>query len=219
MLKIYGLYRSRATRPLWLLGELGVPFAHVPVTQAYKLADPLAADAPLNTLSPAFRALSPAGAIPVIEDAGFVLAESLAITLYLAKKHGGPLAPADPQEEALMLQWALYGTTAIEEPALEISFAYARGEAETEAGRARIAAAEGKLLRPLAVLEAHLATTGQIVGDRFTVADLNMAEIVRYAQPDTALMARFPGVTRWLEAAQARPAFQAMWAARTAEPA
>ncbi|RYE61944.1 MAG: glutathione S-transferase family protein, partial [Rhizobiaceae bacterium] len=31
MLKIYGVYRSRATRPLWLIEELGLPFEHIPV--------------------------------------------------------------------------------------------------------------------------------------------------------------------------------------------
>ena len=37
MLTIYGLYRSRALRPLWVLAECGAPFTHVPVIQAYRL--------------------------------------------------------------------------------------------------------------------------------------------------------------------------------------
>jgi glutathione S-transferase len=40
--------------------------------------------------------------IPSIEDDGLVLHESLAINLYMAKKHGGPLAPANLAEDALM---------------------------------------------------------------------------------------------------------------------
>lgn len=225
MLTLYGVYRSRATRNFWLLEELGLPFRYQPVIQAYRLPDPAAADAPMHTRSPGFLALSPAGAVPVLDDDGFVLSESLAINLYLARKAGGPLAPATPQEDAAMQQWALYGATVIEAPALVISYAFAQERADTPEGRAEIAGAEAQLDRPLSVLEAHLkqqadATgTAWMVGNRFTVADINMAEILRYAQPDTALMARFAGIGSWLTACQARPAFHRMWAARLAEPA
>ncbi|MDX2292879.1 MULTISPECIES: glutathione S-transferase N-terminal domain-containing protein, partial [Streptomyces] len=84
MLTIYGCYRSRASRNLWLASELGVPFKHVPVIQAYRLKDPNAADAPLHTRAPAFLEINPNGHIPSIDDDGFRLHESLAINLYLA---------------------------------------------------------------------------------------------------------------------------------------
>ncbi|RVK86549.1 glutathione S-transferase, partial [Sinorhizobium meliloti] len=90
MLTIYGVYRSRASRNYWMAGELGLPFRSVPVVQARRVADPLAADAPLNTKSPGFLAINPMGLIPAIEDDGLVLTESLANNLYLARKHGGP---------------------------------------------------------------------------------------------------------------------------------
>ena len=51
MITLYGVYRSRASRPLWLLHELGLAFAHVPVMQAYRLKDARAADAPLSACS------------------------------------------------------------------------------------------------------------------------------------------------------------------------
>ena len=37
MLTIYGVYRSRATRPLWLAEEIGLNYTQVPVIQAYRL--------------------------------------------------------------------------------------------------------------------------------------------------------------------------------------
>src|SRR5260370_27587288 len=94
MLTIYGVYRSRASRNIWLAHQLGLPFKHVPVMQLYRLPDAKAADATLHTKSPAFLKVNPNGHIPSIDDDGLVLHESLAINLYLAKKHGGPLAPA-----------------------------------------------------------------------------------------------------------------------------
>jgi len=219
MLTIYGVYRSRASRNFWLLGELGLEFEHVPVIQGYRLADPAAPDAPFNTLSPGFLSISPAGAVPVLKDGDFVLSESLAMNLYIARKAGGPLAPADDRETALMEKWALYGMTAIEPDALAIFYAHAEGRAGTTEGAAAIAEAADRLRRPLAVLNAHLREHGQMVGGRFTVADINMAEILRYGEAEPGLLGPWPEVRRWLSACQARPAFKAMWERRLAEPA
>ena len=101
MLTIYGVYRSRASRNIWLANELGIPFKLVPVMQLYRLS-PEAAKTTLHTKSPEFLKVNPSGHIPAIDDDGLVLNESLAINLYLAKKHGGPLAPANPAEDGLM---------------------------------------------------------------------------------------------------------------------
>ena len=38
MLTIYGVYRSRASRNIWLANELGIPFKLVPVMQLYRLS-------------------------------------------------------------------------------------------------------------------------------------------------------------------------------------
>lgn len=218
MITIYGVYRSRASRNFWLANELGIEVRQVPVIQAYRLKDPAAADAPLNTRSPEFLKVTATAAIPAMEDEGFVLTESLAMNLYIAKKHGGPLAPQDAQEEARMLQWALYGATSVEADALAILYANAEGRAETPEGKAEIDAKAENLRRPLKVIDAHLASEGHMVGGRFSVADINMAEIVRYAQPHPTLIGEFPALEKWLKACQSRPAFRAMWEKRNAEP-
>ncbi len=217
MVKLFGVARSRATRAIWLMGEIGMAYQHVPVIQGYRLADPMAADAPLNTLSEAFLRLSPAGAVPVLEDEGLVLSESVAINLYLAGKYGGALGPADGREAALMTQWGLYGATVVEGPAVAILYVHGDGRAKTPDGQVEIAVACEKLRRPLAVLEQHLAAEGHMVGGRFTVADINMAEMVRYAAAEKKLLAEFPAVSAWLKALHERAAFKAMWAMRMAE--
>ncbi|MGL4235831.1 glutathione S-transferase family protein [Tabrizicola sp.] len=219
MITLYGVYRSRASRPLWLLGELGTPFTHVPVIQSYRLPDPHAKDAPLNTASPEYLKVNPLGQVPALVDGDLVLTESLAITLHIARQHGGPLGPQTDAEAALMLNWALITATGIEGPAVEITYIYRdKGDATAE-GQAMIAIYAEKLRRPLARLEAHLAAHPWLVGDRFTVADINTAECVRYVQPHPTLLTEFPAVKEWLERCQARPAFKKMWAARLSEPA
>ncbi len=68
------------------------------------------------------------------------------------------------------------------------------------------------------MLDEHFARHAHLVGGRFTVADINMAETIRYAQGYGPLMEQFPALHQWLADAQARPAFQKMWQARLAEP-
>jgi glutathione S-transferase len=216
MITLYGVYRSRASRPLWLLEEIGLPFAHVPVIQAYRLKDARAADAPLNTTSPEFLAINPLGQIPAYAEDDLILTESFAITLHIARGHGGPLGPQTDAEAALMTQWALFGASNIETAALEITFALADGAPTSEGV---IAIAAEKLRRYLAHLQRHLTAHDWLVGDRFTVADINLAECVRYAQGHPTLLAEYPAVKGWIERCQARPAFKAMWAKRLAEPA
>lgn len=218
MLTVYGVLRSRTSRIVWLCHELGLPFRHVPVIQVYRLRDPDAPDAPLHTRSESFLKLSPAGAVPVIQDGDLVLSESLACTLYLARKHGGPLGPADLPEDALMMQWSFYGVSAIEADALAIMFRWRPGATLSAPDQAAVDEAAQRLERPLKVLEDHLAANTHLVGGRFTVADLNMAEMLRYAQGYTPLMERFPAIMRWLGECQSRPAFQQMWKERAAEP-
>jgi len=219
MLKIYGVYRSRATRPLWLAEELNMPVELVPVIQAYRLKEPMAAGAPVNTLSPEFLAVNPMGSVPSMDDDGFVLHESLAITLYLARKYGGDLGPKDINEEAQMVQWSLFGATSIESPALKISSTIAGGKQGSEEGKTDIDVAARLLKRPFDVLEKHLAKNDYMVGGRFTVADINVAEVVRYAQGHAAVFDGRPALKAWIETCQARAGFKAMWEKRNAEPA
>lgn len=219
MLTIYGVYRSRATRPLWLLAEIAIPFMHVPVIQAYRLTDARAEDAPLNTASAEYLAVNPLGQVPCMEDDGLILTESLAITQHIARVHGGTLGAQDAAEEALISQWTLLAATGIEACALEIQTILSNGGGMQPEGQATIAIAAEKLRRPYARLERHFARHDWLVGDRFTVADINVAECIRYSQGATALMAEFPAMGAWLGRCQSRPAFRSMMAAREAEPA
>ncbi len=219
MVTLYGVARSRASRPLWLLAEIGMEYAHVPVIQAYRLPAPAAADAPMNTASAAYLAVNPQGQIPCMTDGDLVLTESLGITLYLARRYGGDLGPRDAAEDALMVQWALHAATGIEGPALEIMYIQSGEGKDTAEGQAAMDIAAEKLRRPLKRLDDHLAGRDWMMGDRFTVADINSAECIRYCAGHPTLMAEFPRLKAWLARAQARPGFQTMWALRMAEPA
>ena len=76
-LRIYGIARTRAFRALWIAEELDLVYEHIPIEIG-----------PAGARKPEYLAINPNGRLPAIDDGGFVLWESLAITLYLAKKHG-----------------------------------------------------------------------------------------------------------------------------------
>src|ERR1700731_4185913 len=95
-LRIYGIARTRAFRVLWVAKELGLPYEHIPIEIGQAGAH-----------KPEYLAINPNGRLPAIDDEGFALWESLAITLYLAKKHSaGRLYPATLQGEAKAWQWS-----------------------------------------------------------------------------------------------------------------
>jgi glutathione S-transferase len=218
MLKIYGLYRSRATRNIWLCDELGVPFTLVPVIQSDRAASPAATGIPLNSKSPEFLKINPNGHIPSIDDDGLILHESLGINLYLAKKHGGPLAPANIAEDGLMTTWTAWALTEVEPRSIQIL--YNRVAKPVDQRDAKLADASIAALKaPFAVLDKALAESGYVVGGRFTVVDINIAECVRYAAAAPELFEANPNVKAWLAKVQARPAFKAMMAKRDQEPA
>lgn len=193
-LVIHGRPGSRARRPLWVLRELDVPFENVvPEPGAVKQS--------------AFLAINPNGKVPVLEEDGFVLFESFAQALYLAKKHGaGTLYPADPQGEALAWQWTFWALNELERPLTTCLFERVL-KPEADRDPAAAAMAEEQLQAPLGVLDAALSGRTWLLGDTFTVADINVAAVLALSRAAKVAIDARHNVNRWLDAALARPAY------------
>jgi len=192
MLRIHGSARSRALRTLWMVAELGLPYRH----------DDLLPRSP-GTKTPEYLALNPNGRVPTIEEDGFVLSESMAINLYLAKRHGSPLYPADPRDEALCWQWSLWETDRLDRQIVN----YANHSAVLPPAERKPEVAEAawaEMVPALDVLEGALGRSGWLVGDAFSIADLNVAAALYRGL--TLDLARWPRVTAWLKACWDRPA-------------
>ena len=191
-LKIYGPSQTRTFRTLWMARELGLDFDQQPGmdTQGTPSAELLDAN--------------PMAQVPAIDDEGFKLAESMAINLYLARKHG-QLSPTTLADEAKTLQWSFWAMTAIE-PGLLIALKSALGimGVEQDPGAAKAAIAE--LARPLAVLDAALNDRDYLLGTEFTVADLNVASVLSWTRLAGADLADHPNVQAWLGRCLAREA-------------
>jgi glutathione S-transferase len=193
-LKLYGGTKNRGRRCYWLAKELGLEIEAVEID--------LAAG---QHKSPDFLKLNPNGQVPVLDDDGFILYESLAINLYLAKKQGGPLAGASPQEDALFIQWSLWVANEIEPLLIEI-LQHRMMLPEGERDAARADQAWQRLQKPLGVLEQRLTDRDTLVGSRFTVADLNVSIVMSLINRLGLDITRYPNVRAWLDSCLGRPA-------------
>jgi glutathione S-transferase len=197
-LKIYGVPRSRAFRALWLAKELGLDYENVMTDFASG-----------ETRREPYLSINPNGHIPAIDDNGFVLWESMAINLYLAKKYGlGTLYPTALHDEARCWQWSLWAMTELERHVLTAMFNRAiLPEAERDAAAAD--QAEKDLQHPLGVLDGAVSKSAYLIGDDFTVADLNVAAVLSWARPARIDFAPFPRAADWLGRCALRPAARA----------
>lgn len=194
MIQVYGVPMSRAFRPLWMLEELGVPYENVPTHFATG-----------DTRKPEFLAINPNGHIPALVDGDVTLFESLAITLYLARKYDAGLWPNSVEGEGRAFQWSFWAITELEEPLLTMLMHGAMlPPAQRDAARA--AEARARLAKPLDVLEGALRGRAFLLGTQFGVADLNVASVLSWARMLRVDLARWPWVDAWLSRCLDRPA-------------
>lgn len=196
MITLYGITRSRALRCLWMLEELGVPYERVLTTQT-------------DVKDPEYLKINPNAHIPAMVDDGLVLFESLAINLYLAEKYAGTsgLWPSTIEDRGRCYQWTVWAMTELEGYALE---ALRHRALLPEAQRSAEAAgkADVAIRKPLGVLEGALAQRPHLLGESFTVADLNVSAVANWAFVAKVPLGDFPKMSDWLQRCMARPTFR-----------
>ena len=191
--KIYGVARTRAFRPLWMAMELGIDYEHFPIDIGDEGAK-----------SPEFLAVNPNGRLPAINDNGFVMVESLAITLYLAKKHSlGRLYPSRIEDEARAWQWSMWALTEVDR-GVNIWSLHAVRLPAAERDAAKRAEALAVIKGPFKILDEAVSKQPYLLGNEFTVADLNVAAVISRAV-DMDLSAT-PHLAAWLTRCLERPA-------------
>ena len=157
---------------------------------------------------PEYLKINPNGRIPALDDDGVVLFESLAINLHLARKYDGGkgLWPKSPDDQSRAIQWSIWAMTEAEPPVMKVLMNRAflpeaqRVEVEAKAG-------EEALARPMRVLDGALSGRPYLLGDSFSVADLNVHGVLGWAPVlGRVSFAAWPAVAGWLERCGKRPA-------------
>jgi glutathione S-transferase len=197
-MKLYWCPQTRAMRIVWLLEEAGVPYERVHIN----IRDP---EAKANA---AFRAASPMGKVPALEDGSTRLWDSGAICAYIADQYpAGGLAPGigDPQRGAY-LQWLMF-TNACLEPAM--------GEKVGGAPANPARNGWGSWDLTLGTLRNGLERGPWILGERFSAADVPLGASC-YFMRKFKMIEDEPAIFAYADRCVARPAFKR---AQALEPA
>jgi glutathione S-transferase len=193
-MKLYWCPKTRAVRALWMLEELGEPYERV-------LVDIRDAG---SKSEPSFRAASPMGKVPAIEDGATRLWDSGAICAYLADQYprAALAPPIGHPDRGRYLQWLLY-TNAVIEPAMAEKF--------TNAQVSTAAHGWGSFDLMLGVLRDGLAPGPWILGARFSAADVLLGTACYFLR-QFKLVDADPAIAGYVDRCSARPAFQRAFA-------
>ena len=192
-MKLYGAPMGSSGRTRWMIEECGVPYEY----EVVNLRDEA-------TRAKYVAEVHPGGKIPYLIDGDVRLFESMAINYYLAERYKPELVPSDPVERAKAYQWSFWALSNLQPEALTalrhtvMLPPEKRDPAQAEAGKKGCR-------RFLDQLEAELAGE-YLVGDRFTIADLNCGSVVNF--PLRMGIEGGPKTSAWIERLRARPAYQ-----------
>jgi len=193
MLKLYGTSKSRSVRSLWAIEELGLKYEHVPTNQP-------------QAKTPEHLKINPNGHIPAIDDDGTIIWESMAINLYLAEKYGkGSLWPASVEDHGHTYKWSFFGMTELEGHLLTLLTQRIFLPADQRDEKVAARAIES-LKAPLAVLEGALKGREYLLGNSFTIADLNVASVLSWALLIKLDLSATPTAGAWLQKCLGRDA-------------
>jgi len=164
--------------------------------------------------TPEVDAIHPFGKIPVMRHGDVTISESRAICYYIDHAFDGPdLSPRWPVEGARTEEWISLVNTTID-PLLVRQYLAAYFFPRTADGRPNrvaIGAALSKMEEHFAVLDRAVARTGYLVGDTFTLADMNLLPILFFMDklPESrAMLSRSGNLKAYAERHRARPSLR-----------
>ena len=208
MLTVHHLNQSRSQRVLWALEELQLPYQIVRYQREKTMLAPAA-----------LKKIHPLGKSPVLEDNGYVLAESGAILEYLQETwdSGGLLKPQGIDDKLQYRFWLHYAEGSLM-PLLVMKLIFGQmGKAPVPWLLRPVGAAFGKgvqkafldkQLKPhMQMIEQHLAANPWFAGQRFSIADIQMS-FPLLALARRAGLEQMPASQKWLQTVQQRAAWQ-----------
>ena len=190
MPRLFYMPRTRSSRVLWLLEEIGAPFELTLIAREQRR-------------SAEHLARHPLGRVPAIElDDGAVMFESAAICLQLADLYpdAGLIGPLGSAARAKVYQWVLFGMTELEGPL----YRWIREIGDDTAD----APSRQRFAQAAAALEASLEGGDWLLGEDFSVADVVCVSVLGSAHSRDLLDA-WPGLRSYVERGEARPAHRA----------
>ena len=186
--RLYYMPRTRSSRVLWLLEEIGAPYDLTEIKGAQRRSEEHLRRHPL-------------GRVPALELAdGATMFESAAICLQLADLNpsAGLIGPVGSTRRGLVYQWVVFAVSELEGPL----FRWFRelGEGITDSP------AHDRFVEAAAAMQSVLATRDWLVDDSFSVADVMCASVLQGANA-RGLLAPWPELEAYVQRGEARPAY------------
>jgi glutathione S-transferase len=193
MITLHHLEYSRSMRIAWLFEELGVDYELVRYPRDPNFRAP-----------PELAKVHPLGKSPVIVDGGLKLAESSAILRYVEETYGkGDLTPpTGTPEYALHGEWLDYVESSAGLPIMITLLGGMTGGLSEKLQ----AFAAPQIVATLAYIAGGIGTKPYLMGDKLSLADIQMSYMLGLAKRIGALDDQ-PGVAAYFDRLQAEPGF------------
>ena len=192
-MKLYNVtYSGNSYKVRLLLSQLGIPCEIIEIdilNGASRTAE--------------FLKLNPNGRTPVLDDDGFVLAESNAILAYLAR--GTKFLPDDRKKFALTLQWLFFEQYS-HEPYIATSRFWLQHKPDSPEKTALLASKREGGWAALKVMENHLAKNDFFVGD-YSIADIALFAYTHVADEGGFPLDDFSRIRNWLDRVRSHSSF------------
>jgi len=160
---------------------------------------------------PEFVALNPNKKMPVLEDDGFVLWESNAITQYLASKRPERgLLPSDPRRRADVSRWQFWESAHWDPACATLVFERLLKKVlgQGDPAPAQVAKGEADVRELSAILDGALARRRHLCGDELTIADFSVGAWLNYAERAGYPIDGFREIRRWYAGLMELPAWR-----------
>jgi glutathione S-transferase len=182
---------------VWLLEELGQPYAHIDAGGDFGGLD-----------DPAYLAMNPHGRVPTLRDGDVVVWESEAILRYLAACYGAPAFwSADPAERAVVDQWLAWTAASLYRDWIDLFWLRVRTPLERQ-DAAEIERLRQRTAERFAFLDGQLAGRPYIAGDGLSLADIAAGmTLYRWYEMPVERPA-LPQLAAWYDRLRARPAYR-----------
>jgi glutathione S-transferase len=186
--RLYYMPRTRSSRVLWLLEEIGAPYELTEIPGAQRR-------------SAEHLGRHPLGRVPALQlGDGTTMFESAAICLQLAdlNPEARLIGPVGSTERGRAYQWVVFAVSELEGPL----FGWIRDlrEGVTESP------ARDRFVEAAAAMHSALADGDWLVDDRFSVADVMGASVLQSANA-RELLRPWPGLEAYVQRSEARPAY------------
>jgi glutathione S-transferase len=192
-MKLYNVaYSGNSYKARLLLAHLGVPCEIVEV-------DILKGE----SRTAQFLKINPNGRTPVLDDNGFILAESNAILAYLAK--GTKYLPEDREKFGLIFQWMFFEQYS-HEPFLATSRFWLQHKPDSPEKTALLASRRDGGETALKIMEVHLSKNDFFAGD-YSIADIALFAYTHVADEGGFPLDDLPKIRAWIERIKAQPRF------------